>query len=107
MVQTSVDICNNVNLDPIICLRSGVRFYRKENTNDKRQINRSRPKNKNPTILSPVVRKPFFGVNDQDGIEAVYALKVTNKTLGIKVFVHEVTMQSINSRRMIENCNFK
>ena len=31
----------------------------------------------------------------------------TNKTLGIQVFVHEVTMQSINSRRMIGDCYFK
>ena len=34
------------------------------------------------------------------------ALTATNKTPGIKVFVHEVTMQSINSRRMIGDCIF-
>ena len=28
-------------------------LYRKENTSDKRQINRSRPKNKNPTFFEP------------------------------------------------------
>ena len=28
MVQTSVDICNTVNLDPEMCLRSGEGFYR-------------------------------------------------------------------------------
>ena len=27
MVQTSVDICNNVNLDPEICLRRGEGVY--------------------------------------------------------------------------------
>ena len=41
------------------------------------------------------------------GIEAAYAFTAANKILGIYVFVHEVTMQSINSRRMIGDSNFK
>ena len=63
------------------------------------------PKTRTQLFLSRVVSKPFFGVYDQDVIEAAYALTATNKTL--KVFVHEVTLQSINSRRMIGDCNFK
>ena len=63
------------------------------------------PKTRTQLFLSRIVSKPFFGVYDQDVIEAAYALTATNKTLS--VFVHEVTLQSFNSRRMIGDCNFK
>ena len=39
--------------DLIPCRYSSFTIYRKENTSDKRQINRSRPKNKNPTFFEP------------------------------------------------------
>ena len=34
-------------------LRTHKFFFQKEHTSDKRQINRSRPKNKNPTFFEP------------------------------------------------------
>ena len=39
------------------------------------------PKTRTQLFLSRVVSKPFFGVYDQDVIEAAYALTATNKTL--------------------------
>ena len=39
------------------------------------------PKTRIQLFLSCVVSKPFFGVYDQDVIEAAYALTATNKTL--------------------------
>ena len=39
------------------------------------------PKTRTQLFLSRVVSKPFFGVYDQDVIEAAYALTATNKIL--------------------------